>query len=78
MHEIADEYGIEELHQLADETYRRPPKKRAPIRSPKLTPEMAQEIREYAAEHPDAHHQDIAEKYGVNHGRVSQALNREI
>jgi len=78
LREIADEYGIDELNDLADQMYRKPPKKRASVRSPKLTPEMAQEIRDYAAANPDAHQQDIAEKFGVNHGRVSEALDNQV
>lgn len=78
LRELADEYGIDELHDLADQMYRKSAKKRAPVRSPKLTPEMAEEIRQYASDHPDAHQQDIAEKFGVNHGRVSEALDGQV
>lgn len=77
LYELADELDVDELAYLADQTYRKSAKKRAPVRSPKLTPEMAQEIRDYAAENPNAHQQDIAEKFGVNHGRVSEALNNQ-
>lgn len=78
LREMADEYGIDELHDLADQMYRKSAKRRAPTRSPKLTPEMAKDIRDYAAANPNAHHQDIAEKFGVNHGRVSEAINNQI
>lgn len=78
LREMADEHGIDELRDLADEMYRKPPKKRAPIRSPKLTAAMAKKIRDYAAANPDAHQQDIAEKFGVNHGRVSEALDNKV
>jgi hypothetical protein len=78
LRELADEHGIEELNDLADQMYRKSAKKRAPIRSPKLTAKMAQEIRDYAAANPDAHQQDIAEKFGVNHGRVSEAFDKQI
>lgn len=79
LRELADEHGIDELHELAEELYRKSPaKKRAPVRSPKLTAEMAEEIREYATANPDAHQQDIAEHFGVNHGRVSEALNGQV
>lgn len=78
LRELAEEHGIDELSELADAMYRRSPAKRAPNRSPKLTPEMAQEIREYAADHPTAHNQDIAEQFEVNIGRVSESLNFEI
>lgn len=78
MREIAEEYGIEELNDLADQMYRKPPKKRAPVRSPKLTPELAEKIRQYSKENPMAHQQDIAEVFGVNHGRVSEALDGQV
>jgi hypothetical protein len=78
LYELADELGEEELRDLADQLWRKSAKKRAPVRSPKLTPEMAEEIRQYAAANPDAHQQDIAEKFGVNHGRVSEALSHQV
>lgn len=78
LHEIADKEGIQELHDIADQLYRKPGKKRAPKRSPKLTPEMAEKIRQYKADNPDAHQQDIAEAFSVNHGRVSEALDEQI
>jgi chromosome condensin MukBEF complex kleisin-like MukF subunit len=78
LYELADELDIEELRELADQLWRKSARKRAPIRSPKLTPEMAEEIRQYAADNPDAHQQDIAEKFGVNHGRISEALDGQI
>lgn len=78
LRELADELGIDELHDLADQMYRKSAKRRASVRSPKLTPEMAAEIRQYAADHPDAHQQDVAEHFGVNHGRISEALDNQI
>lgn len=78
LRELADEHGIEELRDLADQMYRKTARKRAPVRSPKLTPGLAQEIRDYAAANPGAHQQDIAEKFRVNHGRVSEALNNLV
>jgi hypothetical protein len=77
LRELADEHGVDELRELADQMYRKTGKKRAPKRSPQLTPEMAEEIRQYKAANPDAHQQDIAEKFGVNHGRVSEALDNQ-
>lgn len=78
LRELANEHGIDELNDLADQMYRKPAKNRAPVRSPKLTAKMAQEIRDYAAANPKAHQQDIAERFGVNHGRVSEALDNQI
>jgi len=78
LRQIADEKDIPELRDIADQLYRRRIKKRAPKRSPKLTPEMAEKIRQYKADNPDAHQQDIAEHFGVNHGRVSEALDNQV
>ncbi len=71
---IADETGIDELKDLADEMYRRPPVRRAERRSPTLTPDLAAKIKDYAMQHPKHHLQDIAEVFGVNPGRVSESL----
>lgn len=78
LRELAEEHGIDELGDIADQMYRKTGKKRAPRRSPKLTAKMAQDIRDYKAAHPDAHQQDIAEQFGVNHGRVSEALDDQV
>jgi len=77
LRELAEEHGIPELNELADQTFRRSAQRRATTRSPKVTADMAQEIRDYAAANPDAHLQDIAEHFGVNHGRVTESLNNE-
>ena len=77
LRELADEHGIDELRDIADQMYRKTGKKRAPKRSPKLTAKQRAEIRQYKADHPDAHQQDIAEIFGVNHGRVSEALDED-
>ncbi len=78
LRELAREHGLDELNDIADQMYRRAHTRRAPTRSPKLTPEMAQQIRDYKAANPDAHQQDIAQIFGVNHGRVSEALEGQI
>ena len=75
LRELAEEYGLEELSYLADQLVREYRNGRAPTRSPAVTAEMAEEIREYAKANPGLHQQDIAEKFGVNHGRVSEALS---
>lgn len=77
LRELADEHDLEELHDLADETYRRSPIKRASNRSAKLTPKLAEKIRRYVAKHPRLHQRDVAQKFNVNPGRVSEALNNQ-
>lgn len=74
LHELAAETGIAELHELAEETRRRPPLRVARARSRSIDPMLRQAIVAYALAHPDAHAQDIAEAFNVNHGRVSEAL----
>lgn len=67
-----------ELRVLAAELWRR----RSPrsttvnerIRSRSLTPELAASIRSYAAAHADETEHEIGIKFGVNQGRVSEAL----
>ncbi|MBS1018113.1 hypothetical protein JK205_04065 [Gluconobacter cerinus] len=76
--EMSAQHSLPELQDLAAELVRRSPTRRAPRRSKKLTPKMAQDIRNYSTKNPDAHQQDIAEHFRVNHGRVAEALNNEI
>lgn len=78
LRELADEHNLPELNDIADQMYRRSHTRRAPKKSPPLTPEMASAIRSYKEANPDAHQQTIAEKFGVNHGRVSEALEGQI
>lgn len=65
-----------ELVQLADELKRRSPTlPRAPATSTPMTPELAEEIREFAEANPGTSHQDIAVVFNVNHGRVSEVIS---
>jgi hypothetical protein len=75
--QIQDDYPGQAatLLELVDELRRRVPAPRAPATSTPMTPELAQEIREYAEAHADLSHQEIAEQFNVNHGRVSEALH---
>jgi hypothetical protein len=65
--DIADRLSV-----LEKELYRRPPVRRAQRR--KKTPPH-NEIRAYAAAHPDLDYQDIARHFGnCDSGRISEAL----
>ena len=75
--EIADEEGLDELFDLADELTRDPPVRRAKPKSDHVTPEMAQDIRDYAAENPKMQQRVIAEHFNVNPGRVSESMNHK-
>ncbi len=74
LRELAVEHDLPRLAELADELKRR---KRAPRTLPKstpMTPELADDIREYRAENPDASQREIAEHFDINPGRVSEVL----
>ncbi len=75
MRELALEYDIDELSALADELVRNSPIARAKPRSASVTPEVAEQIRQYFADNPTLHQRVIAEHFNVNPGRVSEALN---
>lgn len=63
-----------ELFELAAEIKRRSGT-RAPANSTKMTPELYEEITEYAEANPGMSQQDIAVVFNVNHGRVSEAIS---
>ena len=74
LHELADEYGIGELHDLANETKRHYHGRRARSTAPELTPELAAKIRAMADAYPHAGYMSIARSFRVSIGRVSEAL----
>ena len=78
LRELPEELGVEELHDLADETHRNSPVKRAANRSAPLTPELAEAIRAYVAKFPKLHQRDVAQRFNVNPGRVSEAMNHLV
>ncbi|MCK1392809.1 hypothetical protein [Bradyrhizobium sp. 1] len=64
-----------ELLELTEELRRRSAAgPRAPATSTPMTPELAEEIREFAKDNPGMSHQDIGVVFNVNHGRVSEAI----
>lgn len=63
-----------ELVELAEELKRRPSGNRATATSTPMTPELAQDIRDFVAANPNASQQAVAEAFNVNHGRVSEAI----
>jgi hypothetical protein len=75
LHQLAEIHGIPRLHELAEETKRRPPaKKRAKPKYPPPTDGVVAAIKRYVAKCPEAHLQDIAVKFRTNTGRVSEIL----
>ena len=72
--ELALEHSLPELAELALETRRRPCVRRAPAYSAPLTASLAREVRRYAAINPDMPYAEIAIRFRINQGRVSEAL----
>ena len=54
---------------------RKPPVRRAPATKQRLTQKLIGEICVYARKNPDMQLQDIAERFDVNIGRVSEILS---
>jgi hypothetical protein len=54
--------------------FRRNPVRMTPVKSRTVTPMLKASIRAYARRNPDASQHEIAQAYGVNGGRVSEAL----
>jgi hypothetical protein len=71
---LAAELGLPELEWLAAELRRRPSIRRAPIKNHGLAPAQKAAIRRELRDNPDAHLQEVADRYGVNIGRVSEVL----
>jgi len=75
---LADNEGAaiaDELRALVAASFRKPAVRKAPRKLPRLTPELAASIRDYAAAAPAASQLEIANRFNVNPGRVSEALN---
>jgi hypothetical protein len=78
---ILSRWGMEwnrpELMALAGKLVRRRPK--YPVARAKrgsLTPELAARIRDYKNENPSTSNRDIGERFGVDGGRVSEAIHK--
>lgn len=74
LYELAGELGCAELRDLADETKRRPPVKRAPCAARGITPALARRVRAYVAAHPRKPNREIGAHFGIDGGRVSEIL----
>ena len=58
--------------------YREPEvKQRAPVEKRPVDAFLAERIRAYVARHPTEHLHEVAVLFGVNPGRVSEALHRK-
>jgi hypothetical protein len=86
LHELADALLLPMLFEMTDEDIgkqlrlltvqlsRRPRVRQAPVVSRRMTPELRDKLREFALAHPEMTYQQIAELFGVQAGRVSEAL----
>ena len=75
LYELAVEYEIPELWQLADQLYRRSSEKRAKQVSQPMTPQLRRAIVAYKVAHPDVPYSTVANVFNVNPGRVSESLH---
>ncbi len=64
----------DELDGLVVEMIRQSPIRRARVQSAPVTPEIAEGVRRMAA-NPDVTVGKIADRFGINQGRVSEILN---
>jgi hypothetical protein len=76
LYAMADAYRLPELRHLADQLHRRKPARpKARAQSPTMTPALVEAIRLYADIHPGMSEHRIGIVFGVNQGRVSEALS---
>jgi hypothetical protein len=74
MKELAIIHNIQELDDLAEASFRRPPVRMARRQLSSLNPALEKLIVDYANDNPTASYTVMARHFGVNIGRVSEAL----
>lgn len=74
LHELADELGVPELAQLAEETRRQYHGRRAPSRARPVDDSLAMRVTLFARRHPDMPQREIGRRFGIDGGRVSEIL----
>jgi hypothetical protein len=62
------------IRMIVKEMLRRPAVKVARTKARRVTPELQERIRAFAKLHPDMPNRDIGRVFGVDGGRVSEAL----
>jgi hypothetical protein len=75
MQDMPEPWRTSAAEALAIMTRRSPAKPVAAARKRRVGPDLAAEIRRYVETHPAAHLQDVAVRFGVNSGRVSEAIH---
>jgi hypothetical protein len=74
LHALADEHGIDELHNLAEETRRRSPLRRVRSRWPKLTENQKVAVRAMFEAYPTLGVRELADRFDTSIGRISEAI----
>lgn len=67
--------GVPRLAEIAAELKRRPAKAAGRVTSTPMTPQLRAEIRAYALANPTLTQVEVAAKFNVNPGRVSEAVS---
>lgn len=75
MYELAMLWHKPELAALADELSRRKPKKVGPRIANRVTDAIAEQVRQVAQAEPGLRQMDIAARFNISQGRVSEILN---
>jgi hypothetical protein len=63
-----------QLRLIVRQMFRRNPVRMTPVKSRSITPALKTAIRAYARRNPEDSQHEIAQAFGVNGGRVSEAL----
>lgn len=77
LYQLADEHGLDELRELADASYRKPPLRVTPRRFAKPTPDQKRQVIELAETFIHMPMREIGRRVGIDQGRVSEILNAE-
>lgn len=75
--ELSASAAARQIRDVVPMLVRKPPIRQASPRRTQVTPELQDEIRAYARNYPDAQMMDIALRFDVNIGRVSEALREQ-
>jgi hypothetical protein len=67
--------AADRIRECVDHLYRRKPVRRTRARQMTPTDERRAEIRSFAAANPDMSEWDIGRRFGLNQGRISEALH---
>jgi hypothetical protein len=66
--------AVGKLRELEKELYRRKGVRPTKVRSRAFTPDLSMQLRAYKRDHPELSMQQIANRFKVNSGRVTDAI----